>query len=213
MCQCWLCVHICVFSVCVAVPVSSSRWVPGSMTQINHWAETRKRRCYNSLCAATACLHLLIWHLTCWWFNGADFALQQMTLNYSNAQRQSWEVLLNMSTKRPASLRDTEWRRERWNEKGSHCCKGIRVQRHPDTGIPLNKASIVQRKHAYWHKKWQEARNTHTGIEIPAWILTLVQYSVIFSRDWWYGQFQPPSKYALRILLVHFALIMKKVLI
>lgn len=31
--------------------------------------------------------------------------------------------------------------------------KELRVQRHPDTGILLNKASIVQRKHAYWHKK------------------------------------------------------------
>lgn len=30
--------------------------------------------------------------------------------------------------------------------------KELRVQRHPDTGILLNKASIVQRKHAYWHK-------------------------------------------------------------
>lgn len=37
------------------------------------------------------------------------------------------------------------------------------LQRDPDTGILLNKASIVQRKHAVWHKKWQEMEKPHVA--------------------------------------------------
>lgn len=36
--------------------------------------------------------------------------------------------------------------------------KELRVRRHSDTGILLNKASIVQRKHAYWQKLTGGAR-------------------------------------------------------
>lgn len=46
--------------------------------------------------------------------------------------------------------------------------KELGVQQHPDTGILLNKASIVRRKHAYWHK------NDGGWLWTPAWILTLV---------------------------------------
>lgn len=45
--------------------------------------------------------------------------------------------------------------------------KELRVQRHPDTGILLNKASIVQRKHAYWRKKWGGGMCTW-GLQTPA---------------------------------------------
>lgn len=41
-------------------------------------------------------------------------------------------------------------------KKGSHCCEGLRAQRHHDTGILLHKASIVQGNYTFWHNKWQE---------------------------------------------------------
>lgn len=72
-------------------------------------------------------------------------------MNHSKA-----EVLLNVSTKKPAyralSGKVSEGGRSGMR-KDPIVAEKLRVQRHPDTGILLNKASIVQRKHAYWHKK------------------------------------------------------------
>lgn len=63
---------------------------------------------------------------------------------------------MNVPTKRPAcralSGKESEEGRSGMR-KDSIVAKKLRAQRHPDTGILLNKASIVQRKHAFWHKK------------------------------------------------------------
>lgn len=79
-----------------------------------------------------------------------------LTFAYSNESRRSYAVLLNVSTKK-ACLQALSGKPGEGGRSGMRkdliVAKELRVQRHPDTGILLNKASIVQRKHAYWHKK------------------------------------------------------------
>lgn len=69
-----------------------------------------------------------------------------LTFVYSNESRQSWEVLLNVSTKKPACRLSAGCRVEEggveW-ERIPLLQRNSRVQQHPDTGILLKKASIV----------------------------------------------------------------------
>lgn len=132
----------------VAMPISSPRGITGNKPQINPRAKKASLN-HNSL-IATACSHFFIGRILCWWQHrfSNQFWICACSkwhwptgMKHGRAERFSWTFL-----QKSQPGRETEWRREECNEKGSHCCKGIRVQRNPDTGILLNKARIVQRQ-------------------------------------------------------------------
>lgn len=134
--------------VFVAMPISSPRGITGNKSQINPRA--KKASLNHNSRIATACSHFFIGHILCWWHHrfSNQFWICACSkwhwptgMKHGRAERFSWTFL-----QKSQPGRETEWRKEECNEKGSHCCKGIRVQRNPDTGILLNKARIVQRK-------------------------------------------------------------------
>lgn len=60
---------------------------------------------------------------------------------------------MNVSTKKHGRRALSRKCSEEGMRKDPIVAKELGVQRLPDTGILLNKASIVQRRHAHWHKK------------------------------------------------------------
>lgn len=153
--------------VSIAMPVSSPKWVAGNMP----WMNLRAKK----TCALQLHSHFYLYDIACAnGGTGSALALQQTTLTfaYSNESQKSWEVLLNVPTKRPACRALSRKKSEEGRSgmrKDSIVAKELRVQRHPDTGILLNKASIVQRKHAFWHKKWQEEVKPHGASDTYLW--------------------------------------------
>lgn len=164
-----MCICVC---LCVAVPVSSRYHV---MNQSNGQKNNLHSKCFDRSCMVLA----LDLHLLC---------STTLTFVYSNESQQSWEVLLDVSDKKARlqalSGKQSEGGRSRMR-KDPIVAKELRVQQHPDTGILLKKDSIVQRKHAYWHRKWQWWERGVGGLTLVwssnDWHLWLVHVC----RDWY----------------------------
>ena len=82
-------------------------------------------------------------------------------MNHSKAERSYW-MCRQKSCPQALSGKRSEGGRSGMR-KDPIVAKELRVQRHPDTGILLNKAGIVQWKNAYWHKKDPNVENVTWG--------------------------------------------------